>query len=296
MYCVNQLRALVSCIAVIALVSGCGGRDDNNVTSSNPPSAHPRAQAAGTTGELHLQVTDGQVSIKATDVALDRLLRELADRSGLTVVAEGPLLEPMTVRFERLSLNDAIHWILRDRNYTVGYAQPTTDGGPSRPEIVFVLAKASVEAWVEPSTTSDERGALIDALTQTSLRIDRDEGIIAHAMAMDDATVRLEAVDALGEVAGDGAIEMLAHALSDQERAVREAAVQSLGNIGGDAAATALAQALADPQPQVREEAVDALGAIDGEIARRLLHRALADRDEGVRETAAGLLGRLQPE
>ena len=74
---------------------------------------------------------------------------------------------------------------------------------------------------------------------------------------------------------------------------MREAAVDALAEIGGDKAAQVLAVALEDEDSSVREEAVEALGEIGGETAIRLLEQALADEDESIRETAADILAQL---
>ena len=81
-----------------------------------------------------------------------------------------------------------------------------------------------------------------------------------------------------------------------------EAAVDALANIGGDQAAQVLATALEDEDSSVREEAVEALGEIGGEAAIDLLEQALSYEDESIRETAAEMLteltapkGRRQP-
>ena len=78
----------------------------------------------------------------------------------------------------------------------------------------------------DTSTPLDERGLLIDKITQLSVHpddVDERQRILAYSISHEDAGVRMETVELLGEVTDPDAIGLLELALSDSQDAIREA-------------------------------------------------------------------------
>lgn len=208
-----------------------------------------------------------------------------------SLVEEGPaitLSEPITTRVtvepKAPPLALALERVLQNFNYVVGYA-PSSE----RIRSVRVLGPkwqpATEDVLTNLALTDPDQGVRINAVDRL-----RDGKTFAVALADQDPSVRMEAVEALTVVEPGTALELLAYALSDPNEAVREAAVETLGQIDGGVAVALLESALQDVNPLVREEAVYALANQQGRAAARLLETALGDLDVVVAETAARAL------
>lgn len=107
---------------------------------------------------------------------------------------------------------------------------------------------------------------------------------------------RLEAIRTL-EAAGPQAClkvrNMLQHAIKDAEESVRVAAVEVLGNLGEYAPVVTLLEALYDPYWDVRAAAAQALGKVGARVPIEQLVRVLQqEQDESVRAALVRTLGR----
>lgn len=123
------------------------------------------------------------------------------------------------------------------------------------------------------------------------------KGLIKALEYGDDAHVRRDAVQALGECGDARAVEPLTVRLRDADLSVRLDAAKVLGDFGDPRAVNALLKTLRDPgKPQLREAAAQALGALGDTSAltlERLIER-LRDFVPDVRAAAAEALERLQ--
>ena len=117
------------------------------------------------------------------------------------------------------------------------------------------------------------------------------EPLIA-ALKDEDVDVRASAVRALGEIGDVRAFEPLSAALTDEDANVRFRARQALGNMGQTAVEPLIA-ALKDENYAVRLEAATALGDIGDARAVEPLSAALKDEDASVRLSAVTALGRI---
>ena len=178
-------------------------------------------------------------------------------------------------------------------------------------EFAPLIEKAiNVLALIKPDTIIDsqikELGAkdsyvrlsAVDALG----RIGSEKAIepLINALNTDtDSDVRLSAADALGSIGSEKAIELLINALStDTDSYVRLSAADALGSIGSEKAIEPLINALfTDTDSYVRRSAAYALGSIGSEKAIESLINALStDTDSDVRLSVADALGRIGSE
>ena len=108
--------------------------------------------------------------------------------------------------------------------------------------------------------------------------------------------VRVNALIALGKIAGPGGIEVLREALGERDPSIREAAAKALGEIGLKASEVVvdLCESLRDENASVRKAAAEALAKI-GLASLDCLITALNHRYWYVRELAAWALGELGP-
>ena len=110
----------------------------------------------------------------------------------------------------------------------------------------------------------------------------------------EDAWVRSRAAAALGSLRDARAVPALEVALADENASVAIQAIQALGGIGGEPAARALGEILLRGEDrQERVHAAWALGRHDTELARSLLDAVADDPDELVRMASESPPGRL---
>ena len=140
------------------------------------------------------------------------------------------------------------------------------------------------QGTVEPQAPAQAQGR--DVAVPALLSVVRDE----------NATVRLAAVQALGQQGDPRAIDALGEALrTDTDARVREAAASALGEIDSPRAVPALVAALGSERvTAVRAKIAWALGEIDDTRAVDALTSALRDQAVEVRRQATWALGELE--
>ena len=112
-----------------------------------------------------------------------------------------------------------------------------------------------------------------------------------------DPFIRVEAVQALGEIQKEKSLVSVCGCLNDENIYVRAYAAESLGKIGQvDMGLTLshLLPALNDPSPYVRAMMVAALGELRDERAVDSIRKLLHDEDESVRGMAAWALTNIE--
>ena len=266
---------------------------------------------------LYVEVAGEAVTVRAEAVSIREVLDELARQSSLKLVLLTPLDVPVSVKFERRLLPDAIKSILHGQNFALQYARVLPEherAGQVRPNTLWVLPGTVADRRDEPEEVAgtlvpEPENVIVTAahsLSDEDLKVrlqavlmlavvedERSALALAPALLDTDAVIREEAAEALGGIGGRDALELLEYALMDLDKDVRETAIEAFAEIGGDEAAQALAPALKDADARVRTDAVDALGEIGGATATNLLRQALADEEPDIREIAAGYLATL---
>jgi hypothetical protein len=109
----------------------------------------------------------------------------------------------------------------------------------------------------------------------------------------EDSRVRMEAVEALGDIGDSRAVDPLIEALSDEDETVRWKAAVALGDIADPKAVDPLIGALKDEHYWVRKDAARSLGDIGDPRAVYPLIDALKDDDSLVRTAAAEALDKI---
>ncbi len=112
-----------------------------------------------------------------------------------------------------------------------------------------------------------------------------------------DPFVRVEAVQALGEIHKEQSLVSVCACLNDENIYVRAYAAEALGRIGRVDISLTLAKllsALDDPSPYVRAMMIAALGELQDEKAADSIRKLLLDDDESVRKMAAWALDTIE--
>lgn len=108
-----------------------------------------------------------------------------------------------------------------------------------------------------------------------------------------DALVRWRAVQILGAIKDETAVEPLLTVLNDQDSRVRRYAASFLCTFGGKEVFEPVLALLDDPEPEVRYNVAGALGRLGDKRAVEPLIKALEDKSVSVRANAARSLGEL---
>jgi HEAT repeat protein len=106
--------------------------------------------------------------------------------------------------------------------------------------------------------------------------------------------VRMEAVDALGDIGDRESAPLMTQMLSDPDPNVRREAIDSFADWGHKESSPLIARLLNDPDASVRREAVIALGTLGSSEAGFSISQLLSDSSSSVREQAADVLGRIK--
>ena len=127
------------------------------------------------------------------------------------------------------------------------------------------------------------------------LRDRRAVAALKTVVADDDESlmVRLEALEALGELGGPGVLGALVARLYEKDETLIEGAIVGLGRLGSRQAAGALVAVIDAVDENLRAQIARALGSIGGRVAEVALQGLMADADWHVRLAAAASLREL---
>ena len=119
---------------------------------------------------------------------------------------------------------------------------------------------------------------------------------LIEALGDENVSVRISAVDALGQIGGPQAVEALIKALGDEAISVQRSVAMILGQIGDPQAVQPLIETLEDKDGDagVRQRAARSLGQIGDQRAVQPLIKALEDKQYSVRHSAANSLGMIK--
>jgi HEAT repeat protein len=160
---------------------------------------------------------------------------------------------------------------------------------------LYALGKIPDERGVRPlvETLGDER---IGWLAAKALANIGQPALVAllESLFAEEASVRLYATSALGEIRSPKAARGLVRMLQDPEAIVIDAAAEALVAIGDPSVVPAVALLLANPRPRVRQRALDVLGKIGDVSLTDSVSSCITDPDREVVKAAIAALGNLK--
>ena len=114
-----------------------------------------------------------------------------------------------------------------------------------------------------PTLVGDAKADAIEELVELARQQDAKAlDLIVASLGDEDAEVREEAVEAIGELADPALVDALTRLKSDPSERVREEVADALGRMPADRAGPVLAELIADSSRDVAEEAIDAIGEV----------------------------------
>ena len=261
----------------------------------------------GAPGDLEVFYSEGKVTLLAEAVALDLVIRAVADHAGLRLVQHAALDETVSIDVEARPLPELLDILLDDGSYqlyragrsgvipgTLWIFSPGTAQAPAATaylEIALVEGQfaekkeairelrrlgtpAAVQALSVALADSDRR--IRDAAMEALASIGTEEALAAlgSAIGADDRLERGRAANAIAIAGGRSSVEYLRQALRDEDPVARSAAIEALADIDDAHALELVRDSMQDPDPRVRERAVEILESIDDEAAFRAMYQS----------------------
>jgi hypothetical protein len=228
------------------------------------------------------------LTVRAKDVPLQKILKEIADLTGIKVVYNGPADALVSAHFSDVSLYSGLKRLLRGFSYVLVSAKNSDSSVEPRIAQITVFSqnRGNSQHSQDPQRRSRVNpGGLPDPSLES----------LVTRLKNSNPEIRQQTVDQLGDLMDDRAIAPLSEVLAkDPDASIRASAAEALGDIGEEAARGVLEEALRDPHVLVRRSAVEALGEMGGSDSIYALQEALNDQDKAVRNLAAEALEELK--
>lgn len=267
------LALIVLVLTVLLPVAAAAGKDRKIDATAEHPS--------------DIYLAGDLLTMRVKDVPLQKILKEIADLTGIKVVYNGPADALVSAHFSDVSLYSGLKRLLRGFSYVLVSAKNTDS--TVEPRIAQITVFSQNRGNPQHSQEPQRRSRVSSVgLPDPSL-----ESLVSR-LKNSNAEIRQQTVDQLGDLMDDRAIGPLSDILAkDPDASIRASAAEALGDIGEEAARGVLEEALRDPHVLVRRSAVEALGEMGGSDSIYALQEALNDQDKAVRNLAAEALEEL---
>ena len=283
-------------IAFAALILGLGSFSPAVATSDLKPQEI-----------LQLRFQDGWVTLHAEGVPLEKVLRVLANETGIGLELSGDLSDPVSTQINE-PLREAVRALIGKRTAVLSFDAPGGDGEPSALRSLFlrgsgddraqrVVAPQARAAVIGEDDTDQTRIEQLRYLREAAAE-DASRATEAFAAVLADETdVTLKRMALIGLAKSDDpqAVFPILDAIEDENALVRYQALRAVESQTGEGHKDVLVAALKDESPMVRRQSIKMLAKfLDEVIASEIAAIALDDSDPEVRKAA--VLGlRSQP-
>ncbi len=232
---------------------------------------------------LTMRVDEDTITADIQNSPLHKVLRELAERTGIIFEVRGEDNPKVSVHLYGVSLQEAIQRIASDNNTIFFY----DNNEPAH--ISFVRVFPRKDPVQQPSIIYLGTGAVI----KSNDDIDTPEQALMVLADKASPETQIKAIEFLSQ-AGDGeAIEALLKSISDVEPGIRIAAIEGLTELDAREALAEILKSLKDPHPGVRQSAVTAVALLGDETNLNDLKPFRDDEDAGVAAAAETAIQKL---
>jgi hypothetical protein len=254
-------------------------------------------------GTFRLYVESDLLTLEARDAPLSEVVRAIAEQVGFETKFVGDLAVPVSTSLTGVPVSDGLERLVSDIDRVVLYAPPregTNDRVVS--QLWLFASNGAAASAAEPVALDDveqtgdkTRAAAMLRLANADATEEALDRLVQALRDDEDALVRSRAATALGRLQDGRALSALETALEDGHASVRIQAIHALGQIGGERATMALGEVLLySAQRSERVRAAWTLGRQDTELAQSFLDAAANDPDKLVWTASSTPLGRAR--
>ena len=253
---------------------------------SRPPVAQtqqPIKQADSVPAVLIMRVDEDTITADIRNSPLQKVLRELAERTGIIFEVRGEDNPLVSVHLYGVSFQEAIQRIASDNNTIFFYDK----NSPAR--ITFVRVYPRSNSVQQPSIIQLGTGAV----TKSNDDIDTPEQALRVLAEEASPEAREKAIEILSQAGGAEAIDALLKSVSGAEPEIRIAAIEGLATLGAHEALPEILKGLKDSHPGVRQSAITAVALLGDEGNLNDLKPLRIDDDAGVATAAETAIQKL---
>jgi hypothetical protein len=238
---------------------------------------------------MTMRVEGAVVTAEIRATPLQRVLEEIAARTGVIFEVSSDLNPPVSISLYRAELQEAIQRIV-GANDSIFYFQRDA-AGQSRISFVRVFfrgTKGHPSGILYIGTGTPTKGGLDS--------IDTPEQALKALAESDKVEVKEKAIEALVAAKGDVAVQALIKVLNDPATEIQVAAIEGLARLGARSALPQILPALKHRHPAVRQSAVEAVALLGSMQNVQNLRPLAQDKDGGVAAAAEMAIRKLSSE
>jgi hypothetical protein len=248
------------------------------------PQGSPPPTQQQNKGFMKMRVEEGRVTADITDTALQVVLRELADRSGVVFEVRSQENPPVSIHLKQVSLQEAIQRIASGSNTIFLYGQ-----GEESAKLTLVRIFPRTPPVQQPALVYLGTGAIIKK-NNAAETPEQALQVLASSANLED---REMAVEILVKNKGDAAVKALAGCISDPAPEIRVAAIEGLAALGARANLPEIVESLKDAHPGVRQSAATAVALLGDAGNLKDLKPLTSDKDASVATAAEVAIRKL---
>jgi hypothetical protein len=242
-----------------------------------------RQQPSSIPEVLIMRVNEGRITADIANSPLQKVLRELAERTGIMFevrTEDNPLV---SVHLYGVSYQEAVQRIASNNDTIFFYDE-------NRPEqIALVRVFPRTEPVKQPSVIYLGTGVV----TKGNDDIDTPEQALKVLAEGASLKARERAIEILSQTRSDEGVEALMKSVSDAQPEIRMAAIEGLASLGEHGALPGILNCLKDSNSGVRQSAITAVALLGDESNLKDLKALSADKDAGVVAAAETAIQKL---
>jgi hypothetical protein len=215
---------------------------------------------------LFIQMNGPLLTVKATEIPHNQILKEIAKQLNFELIIHGPLQEQRSLDLQGRPWKEVLKKALFPASWAFVYK--STAGEPRLTKVFVLSPQWDIDTTGDPPATSGPPDTPSSASTQSSkvqaVKAPEPElkGMntsLTELLQDRDEYTRMVAVGTIAAIGGEKAVDTLKHVLQDKEPWIRAQAVEALIQIGGEQAIEGIRQALQDEHPYVQQVAQEGL-------------------------------------
>jgi hypothetical protein len=250
-----------------------------------PPVPAPRPTPNRQPEVLTMRVDDGRVTATITNSPLQKVLQELAERTGVIFEVRSEDNPLVSVNLQKVSIPEAIDRIAPEFNTIFYYDKKQ----PKSERITLVQVFPRKDLGPQPSILYLGTGAV----TKSNDDIETEEQALKILEEGTNVEVKEKAVEFLVDAKSDLAIDALIQSISDSEPEIRVAAIEGCAALNVQAALPNILKCLKDHHPAVRQSAATAVALLGTAQNLEDLKPLITDKDAGVAAAAETAVRKL---